>query len=398
MEEKKTWDLISIASIPLIMTLGNSMFIPVLPAIEKELGISSFQVSMIITVYSVVAIIFIPLAGYLSDQFGRKTVIVPSIIIAGLGGLLAGIASWKSDNAYPFIIVARLLQGIGAAGASPIVMPLVGDIFRRESEVSEGLGIIETANTFGKVLSPIIGAMLASVVWYLPFFAFPVFCLISLIMMIFLVKTPHKNERPLKFQEFIHNIQQIFKTEGRWLVSIFVIGGICMFVLFGVLFYLSTMLEEDFQIDGVKKGIILAIPLGALCLTAYAAGKNLGESKVRMKWTGVFGIFILACSVFAISFSKDIYVLLTALFTSGIGIGLALPGLDALITQGIEMSKRGTISSIYSSMRFVGVAAGPPAFALMMKGSHFFLFFANTLLCILALFISLFGIKPEKDA
>ncbi|HEX6922762.1 MAG TPA: MFS transporter, partial [Bacillales bacterium] len=45
MEEKKKWDLISIASIPLVMTLGNSMLIPVLPTIEKELEISSLQSS-----------------------------------------------------------------------------------------------------------------------------------------------------------------------------------------------------------------------------------------------------------------------------------------------------------------------------------------------------------------
>jgi hypothetical protein len=52
--------LISLASIPLVMTLGNSMLIPVLPSIEKQLHISAFQVSMIITVYSIVAILLIP--------------------------------------------------------------------------------------------------------------------------------------------------------------------------------------------------------------------------------------------------------------------------------------------------------------------------------------------------
>lgn len=397
MEEKKTWDLISIASIPLVMTLGNSMLIPVLPAIEKKLQISSLQVSMIITVYSIVAIILIPIAGYLSDQFGRKAVIIPSLMIAGIGGLLAGIASWKIEDPYYIIIVARLLQGVGAAGASPIVMPLVGDIFHRESEVSEGLGVIETSNTFGKVLSPILGAVLASIIWYLPFFAFPLFCLISILMMVFLVKTPVKMDKPLKFQKFLKSIKQIFKNEGRWLYAIFLIGGICMFIIFGVLFYLSTMLEETHQIDGVKKGIILAIPLGALCLASYITGKNLGESKVRMKWMTVFGLMLLTVSIFSISFSKDIYILLTALVASGIGIGIALPSLDALITQGIEMSKRGTITSIYSSMRFVGVATGPPTFAVMMKVSHFFLFFTNTLLCLVAVAITFIGIKPEEE-
>lgn len=48
MEEKKKWDLVSIASIPLVITLGNSMLIPVLPVIEQRLHITSFQSSLVI--------------------------------------------------------------------------------------------------------------------------------------------------------------------------------------------------------------------------------------------------------------------------------------------------------------------------------------------------------------
>src|SRR5690625_2546059 len=125
--QEKRWIIISLASIPLIMTLGNSMLIPILPLLEKELDISKLQTSYIITVYSVVAIFLIPVAGFLSDRYGRKKVIIPSLIITGIGGLIAGWASWKMDNPYVFILIGRVLQGIGASGAMPIVLPLVGD-------------------------------------------------------------------------------------------------------------------------------------------------------------------------------------------------------------------------------------------------------------------------------
>ncbi|WNF36152.1 MFS transporter [Bacillaceae bacterium IKA-2] len=397
MEEKKTWELISLASIPLVMTLGNSMLIPVLPTIEKELQISSFQVSMIITVYSVVAIFLIPIAGYLSDQYGRKRIIIPSLVIAALGGLLAGWVSWQVEDPYQLIIMGRLLQGIGAAGAAPIVMPLVGDIFQNESDVSNGLGVIETSNTFGKVLSPILGAVLASIVWYMPFFAFPVFCLISILMMAFLVKSPAISTKPAKLDAFIRSIKYIFKNEGKWLYAVFAIGCICMFVLFGVLFYLSTMLEEQHNIVGIKKGIVLAIPLAALCLSAYITGKGIGQEKKRMKVVTAVGLVILTIANFSVAFSQDIYVLLTAMFASGLGIGLALPSLDALVTEGIEKQQRGTITSVYSSMRFVGVALGPPIFALLMKASHFTLFAVVTLVCIVAVIITMLFIKPSED-
>ncbi|KHF39713.1 MFS transporter [Halalkalibacter okhensis] len=395
MQEKDKWAIFSISSIPLVMTLGNSMLIPVLPQIEKELGISSFQVSMLITVYSIVAIVCIPIAGYISDHIGRKKVIIPSLIIAGVGGFISGFAGWQMENPYGMLIFGRFLQGIGAAGAMPIVLPLVGDLYTNQKDVSKGLGMIETANTLGKVLSPILGAALALIVWYMPLLSIPVLCFISILSMIFLVKVPPMSGEAVGFKAFVKTTKVIFKREGRWLYAVFAIGGILMFVIFGVLFYLSTMLEDEFQIDGIKKGIILAIPLAALCFSSFATGKVIGQDKQKMKWFTVAGLIILTLAIFTVSFSKDIYLLLTCLFASGVGIGIALPCLDALVTEGIEMEQRGTISSLYSSMRFVGVALGPPVFAVLMKTSHSFMFLSNTLLCVMTVLIVLFAIKPD---
>jgi MFS transporter, ACDE family, multidrug resistance protein len=179
MESRKKLDLLALSSVPLVMTLGNSMLIPVLPLISKKLNIGSFQVSLIITVYSIVAIILIPIAGYLSDRFGRKMVMVPCLIIAGIGGAVSGWASWQMNDPFMFILIGRVLQGIGSAGAAPVVIPLVGDMFKDDEQVSAGLGLTETANTAGKVISPIIGAVLASFLWYLPFWFIPFFSLIS---------------------------------------------------------------------------------------------------------------------------------------------------------------------------------------------------------------------------
>jgi MFS transporter, ACDE family, multidrug resistance protein len=378
------------------MTLGNSMLIPVLPAMEKELGITSFQTSMIITVYSVVAIILIPLAGYISDHIGRKKVIIPSLFIAGIGGLISGFAAWKLNDAYWIILIGRSLQGIGAAGGAPIVMPLVGDMFKSDEEVSSTLGMIETSNTFGKVLSPVLGAFLAGIIWYIPFFAFPIFCAISILMMIFLVKTPIKKEENIPFKVFAKNTKKIFKDNGRWLTAVFIIGGILMFVLFGVLFYLSDVLEKVYHIDGIKKGALLAVPLGALCLSSFIAGKKIKENKVLMKWITFTGIVILTASIAALSFSNALWYMISIFVLSGIGIGVGLPCLDSLITEGIEEKERGTITALYSSMRFIGVAAGPPVIAIMLSHSSKWLFFVLCSFGILAGLASLFAIKPKK--
>lgn len=393
---KQKWAILSLSSIPLVMTLGNSMLIPVLPSMEKKLHISSFQSSMVITVYSIVAIILIPLAGYLSDHIGRKKVIIPSLIIAWIGGAVSGWAAWKFDQAFWLILLGRGLQGVGAAGAAPIVLPLVGDMFKNEGDVSSCLGLIETSNTFGKVLSPILGASLAGFIWFLPFFAFPVFCIISVLLMIFLVKSPKREVNTIPFQQFFNNVKKTFTEKGRWLYAIFFIGGILMLILFGILFYLSELFEREYGIKDIKKGFFLALPLGALCLSSFITGKMIKKNKVLMKWITVGGILASALSIAALWLSIKLWYMITMFLICGIGIGAGLPSLDALITEGVEKNERGTITSIYSSMRFIGVAAGPPIIALLMKYSNHWIFILLSILSLLAAIVAFIAIKPSK--
>ncbi|WP_310550000.1 MFS transporter [Paenibacillus glufosinatiresistens] len=400
--KKHKWELLALSSIPLIMTLGNSMLLPVLPQIAKELSISSFQVSMMITVYGIVAIILIPVAGYLSDRFGRKAVILPSLIIAALGGAVsAGAAWWLEGNAsYAVILGGRFLQGIGAAGAFPIVIPFVGDLFKEEEEVSKNLGIIETSNTFGKVLSPILGALLGIWIWFAPFLAIPVLCLLSFALVLFLVRNPKKKksgEDLPSFREFVKGIAAILKEKGRWLYSIFAIGCICMFATFGVLFYLSETLEKRYGMHGATKGLVLAIPLALLCLSSYGAGKLIGENKPRMKWLAFGGMVLLTGAMLLAGISSGVWYVLAMLSVAGIGIGTALPCMDALITEGIDKEMRGTITSLYSSMRFIGVSLGPPVVSLLMKGGHWALFGTMAAVGLIGGLLALLAIRPSKD-
>ncbi|GAA0464448.1 MFS transporter [Alkalibacillus silvisoli] len=362
------WCIITIASIPLIMTLGNSMLIPVLPVFEQEIGITPFQSSMIITSYSIAAILVIPLAGYLSDRYGRKMIMVPGLILTFIGGLIAGVASLLVENPFGWIILGRIFQGLGAAGALPIILPLVGDLYKDDDEkASSCLGLVETSNTFGKVLSPIIGAFFATVLWYLPFFSISAFSLISLIAVIFFIKVPKEKEEPLKFNQFLKKTKKIFKVEGKWLYTIFFIGAYTMLLLFGILFYLSDILEKQYNVDGVPKGVVLAYPLVVLCITSFITGRNIKGDLRIMKIIIMSALALLALSITTVGFSSgSITLLLISTSLNGLAIGALLPTLDAMITESISKETRGTITSFYSSARFIGVAAGPPIVSLMM--------------------------------
>ena len=368
-DKVSVWCIVSLASIPLIMTLGNSMLIPVLPILEDKVGITSFQSSMIITSYSVAGIFLIPVAGYLSDRFGRKMVILPSLVFALIGGLVAGFASWKMEDPYTVIIIGRVLQGIGAAGAMPIVLPLVGDLYKDDSEkTSTCLGIIETSNAFGKVLAPILGSVFAAILWFLPFFSISALSLISIVLIFFFVKVPKEKDEPVKFKKFLGKTKKIFKTEGKWLYTVFLNGVLVMLILFSMLFFLSENLEKVHDIKGIKKGLVLAIPLLFLCIASFISGRKIKGKLPTIKKVMIVCLIAMSASVIFVGFtSKKLILLLVVTSAVGTAIGALLPALDAIITENIKKELRGTVSSFYSSARFVGVAAGPPLMSLAMK-------------------------------
>jgi len=396
--EKKKWDLLALASIPLIMTFGGSMLIPVLPTIQKKLGITGLQSSLIITIYSIISIILIPFAGYLSDKYGRKKIIIPSLIITAIGGAVSGWAAYKTS--YSLIILGRTIQGVGASGAFPVVIPTVGDMYKKEEEVSKGLGIIETSNTFGKVLSPIIGSILAAWLWFSPLFSISVFAIASIILVSFLVKVPKQNQEAsnTSVKEYFINIKGQLKINSKWVFGVFAAGFICTLVLFGLLYYLSTILEKKYGIEGIKKGLVLAVPLLTLCSVSYIIGRVLGKKKKLMKWIVLVGGLIASGALLFITLPKNYIIIVTIASTGGIGIGAALPCLDALVTEGIEKKYRGTITCIYSSMRLLGVALGPPLLAILIKNSQSLIAYTFAALSICASAAAFFLIKPDPDA
>lgn len=359
------------------------MLIPVLPKMKTELNVTQFQTSLIISVFSIAAAISIPILGYLSDRFSRKAVIIPALILYGSGGLLAGAAAAWFSNAYTWILAGRIMQGMGAAGTAPIAMALAGDLFKG-SEQSKVLGLVEASNGFGKVISPIIGSLLALLFWYAAFFAFPIFCFLSVLLTIFFIKEKKAEKEPPPVKKYIKGLVSVFKTEGRWLFAAYLTGASCLFTLFGILFYISDILEKDHHIDGLLKGAILAIPLLFMTTTSYITGSNIGKKMSLMKKLIVIGCLLMTASFASLMFFTKLLPFFAVLVVSSIGTGLVLPCINSFITGSVPSDRRGFVTSLYGSVRFLGVAIGPPIFSTLMEWSRSGMFLSTaglTLLC-----------------
>src|SRR5690606_27932035 len=257
------------------------------------------------------------------------------------------------------MLTGRILQGLGAAGTAPITMALVSDLYKKD-ERSSALGTIEAANGLGKVVSPILGSLIALITWYALFFTFPILTVPIALALWFFVKVPEQNRNPQPLSQYKENLTKTWKRQGGWLLVAFLAGALTLFIMFGVLFFLSDLLEKRYKIDGVLKGLILAIPLLAMSSTSLWAGRHVKQETRTMKRFIVVGLFIVAIGMGIVPFVSNTYVLMADLVGIGIGSGLILPCLNTLITSSVGSKERGIITSLYNGVRFLGVALGPP--------------------------------------
>ncbi|GGE10241.1 putative MFS-type transporter YitG [Marinithermofilum abyssi] len=387
--------IVTLSTVPLIMVLGNSMLIPVLPTIQSSLHISQLQVSLLITLFSIPAGVVIPLAGILSDRFGRKKVIAPALLLYGAGGVISGLSALWTGGGYWLMLTGRILQGIGAAGTAPIAMALVSDLYKKD-ERSRALGIIEAANGMGKVVSPILGSLIALLSWVAIFFAFPVLCIPAALAVWFLIKEPKQEKEPPPLSQYRDQLLKTWKRQGRWLLVAFLAGALTLFILFGVLFYLSDFLEKRYGLDGVLKGLVLAIPLLAMSSVSYWAGSHIDQKTRLMKRLIIIGLLAIAAGMGIVPFVTNTYLLIGLLVLIGIGSGLILPCLNTMITSAVASEERGIVTSLYGSVRFLGVALGPPTFGALsaMKTG---LFLGNAAAAGLTALLALWFIRqPER--
>ncbi|GAB6181098.1 MFS transporter [Desulfotomaculum defluvii] len=378
-QEKKVnkFTLAALAGVPLIMVLGNSMLIPVLPDMAKSLNVSQMQISMIITLFSVPAGIVIPFAGFLSDRFGRKKIIIPGLFLYGLGGLLAGAAALIfKENAFTWILGGRIIQGIGAAGTAPIAMAFCGDLWKGK-ERAKSLGVIEASNGMGKVASPILGALVGLIAWWAIFFFFPIVIAIVILAVWFFCKEPESHKQPKKVNEYISSIKKIFQKKSPLLLTSFFAGSTALMILFGVLFYLSDYLEKKFGLEGVIKGAALAIPVLFMSTTSYITGALIKKKIKLMKWLVVIGHSLIAASLVTLPLFNNVYIFFAGISVAGVGTGLVLPCLNTLITSSTDKDERGLVTSLYGSVRFLGVAAGPPLFGWLVEKGPDIMFWSS---------------------
>lgn len=386
-----------LCGVPFVMVLGNSMLIPVFPQMKQAMDISQFQVGLIITFFSLPAGIFIPFAGFLSDRVGRKKIIVPALFLYGTGGLLSGLAALLMQDPFPLLLSGRVLQGLGAGGTYQLAMALTGDIFQSK-ERTKALGLLEAANGLGKVISPILGALVAMIIWYAPFFLYSVVTFPIALGVWFLVKEPGNNTAKESIGQYWQKLCSVYQHKAKLLLSSYFSGMVVLFTLFGVMSWVSDILESDYSILGLTKGFVLAIPVTAMAVTSYLSGLGLSKRPHLCKAAIVTGTISATVFLLLVPIFTNIYLFMTILLLLGTSIGIVLPPVNSIITGAAKSDKRGIVTSFYGTVRFFGVAMGPPAFGLLVEYGRWVMFISAAAITALASLIAIFLITAVEQS
>ncbi len=330
------------------------------------------------------------------SEYGRKAVMVPGLVVYGLGGFLAVAAAlFLKDRAFTLLMVGRVIQGLGAAGTANIAMALAGDLFAGQAR-SQAMGVLEASNGFGKVASPILGAALGLLTWFAPIVFFASLTIPTAIAVGIWAKDAKPKERQ-SIGEYLHSIASVFGRKGAALGASFAAGATALFLLFGVLFYLSETLEKQMHMEGVLKGLVLALPVLASSVMAYVSGTYI-QKKVSRRLLVTVGLGLIGLALASLTIIKNPWFLYAAIFFIGVGSGTALAALNVLVTSSVEVSRRGMITSGYGAVRFFGVALGPPLFGLVMGKGSLVLFASATALAIGVAALSFFLIDERRLA
>ena len=143
--------------------VSSLMLMPALPAIRADFGGSIAATQSVISVFLIVFAIGIPLAGPLSDRYGRRPLLVGGIFIFLIGSLLGALAP-----SLEVLVFARALQAIGCAATATVARAVLGDLYP-DWRLARALARLTLVMMTGTAISPWLGGLITeSMGWHAP--------------------------------------------------------------------------------------------------------------------------------------------------------------------------------------------------------------------------------------
>jgi MFS transporter, ACDE family, multidrug resistance protein len=337
-----------IFAVTLMAVLGVSSITPAFPKIARQLNLTSQQVGLLITVFTLPGVVLTPVLGVLADRLGRKKILIPSLLLFGLAGFLCTFA-----RDFDLLLLLRLLQGTGAASLGSLNVTLIGDFFEGRQRAA-AMGYNASILSVGTATYPAIGGALATIAWYMPF-TLPVLALpVAFVVLFSLQKVNIVNEKKLKDYLLTawKNIRDIR------IIGIFIASISTFIILYGAyLTYFPFLLDHSFKAKSLLIGILMSVMSFTTAITSFQLGRLTIKFSERTLLKAAFVLYTI--SLLIIPFISIIWIMIVPLVLFGAAQGLNIPSLQTLLADLAPSENRAAFMSINGMVLRLGQTLGP---------------------------------------
>ncbi|MCX8956537.1 Bcr/CflA family multidrug efflux MFS transporter [Erwinia psidii] len=178
----------------MLMPLSIDMYLPALPQIAREFGVSAGSVQMTLNIYILGFALGQLIYGPLADSFGRKPVISVGTLVFAVAAAACAMAQTIDQ-----LIFMRLLHGLSAAAGSVVISALMRDCYSKE-EFSRMMSFVMLVTTIAPLLAPIVGGWLLLIwSWHAVFWSISMVAVVTTVMVVTQIKETLPADKRQKF-------------------------------------------------------------------------------------------------------------------------------------------------------------------------------------------------------
>lgn len=373
--------------------MGFGILIPILPTFaSKDLGISDFNIGLIVAVFSLVQFLFNPILGKLSDNIGRRPIIIVTLIITSISYLIFSVA-----ESFIILFLSRMLAGFGGSNIA-VAQAYIADITSKD-ERSKGMGLIGAAFGLGFVFGPIIGGLLSTYGYHVAGLGSAV---LSFSAMLFaLAFLPESNT--VKTTSNIKIKYRLFdSSDYKKLISLPQVS--LLVLLFFIIIFSFANIYGTFALLGYKvygfsdRETAYLFGISGIVGTIVQGGFIRILSKMfKEKTLVVTGTISMMIGLGMMPYGGNFLGAAISLAILAIGTGVLQPTILSMVSKYSPDKEQGTILGMNQSLSALARVLGPVwgGFAFEFLGYEF-PFLTGALFTFITLIITIFLLNPKK--
>jgi DHA1 family tetracycline resistance protein-like MFS transporter len=336
---------------------GFGLVIPVMPKLVEQLQggnltAAAHAVGWLGALYALMQFVFSPIIGSLSDRFGRRPVILTSLLGSGIDYL---VLAWAPTIGWLYL--ARIVSGITAANFSA-ASAYIADVTPPEKRAA-GFGMIGAAFGLGFIVGPAVGGLLGGYGLRMPFFVAAGVTLINWLYGAFVLpeSLSKENRRPFVLATS-HPVQALMNLR-RWPLVMGLAGTHFLVNLAGNIYAGIWVLYTGERYGWETKQVGISLAIVGVMTAIVQAGLASRVLKAIGERRGIYlGLVIMAVAMFGYGWAHEgwmIYLILPI----GAFAGVSGPATQSMISQAVPADQQGAVQGTMNSVMSISMIIAP---------------------------------------